>query len=194
MRRGSTIFLLLIPIFVMVGIGVGYFLMSRGDTPTQLQSVFALKEVEQGKVIGEESTVTVVYRNGMELESVSVKTKKYFDSLKTAEAAVSELLSGEHITVKDAVPDGAKLLGMYYGIDRILYVDISLELKRNFRGDAAIEFLLLKSIYDTITSNIEADDVFLLINGKEEETLGGHCYIKYPLKKMLTQEVKFNET
>jgi spore germination protein GerM len=178
----------------MVGIGVGYFLMSRGDDAPASKSVIALKEAAQGKVLGEESTVTVVYRNGMELKSVSLKTKKYFDSLKLAEGALSELLSGEHIADREAVPDGAKLLGVYYGIDRILYVDISSELKRNFRGDAAGEFLLLKSIYDTITSNIEVDDVFLLINGKEEETLGGHCYIKYPLKKMFTQEVKLDET
>ncbi|MBF0465938.1 MAG: GerMN domain-containing protein [Nitrospirae bacterium] len=186
--------MLLIPIFVMAGIGIGYFLMSKGDDLPLSQSVVALKEAGQGKVIGEESTVTVVYRKGMELKTTTIKTKKYFEPLKLAGAAVSELLSGEHITDREGIPEGAKLLGLYYGVDRMVYVDISSELKRNFSGDAAGEFLLLKSLYDTITSNVEADDVFLLINGKEEETLGGHCYIKYPLKKMLTQEVKFNET
>ncbi|QWR76566.1 GerMN domain-containing protein [Candidatus Magnetomonas plexicatena] len=178
----------------MAGIGIGYVLMSKGDDFPLSQSVIALKEAGQGKVIGEESSLTVVYRKGMELKSASVKTKKYFEPLKLAGAAVSELLSGDHIADKEGVPEGAKLLGLYYGVDRIVYVDISSELKRNFRGDTAGEFLLLKSLYDTITSNIEADDVFLLINGKEEDTLGGHCYIKYPLKKMFTQEVKFNET
>jgi hypothetical protein len=76
---------------------------------------------------------------------------------------------------------------VYKGADRILYIDLSDEFRRNFQGDAFTEFLLLKSLYESLISNVEdIQDVKVLIEGKEAETLGGHLYLLYPLKDMVT--------
>ena len=81
------------------------------------------------------------------------------------------------------IPPGVKVLGLYQGSDGILYVDFSDELRRNFQGDAAAEFLLLRGLYESIISNVKGvDDVKVLIEGKEIESIGGHVLALYPLK------------
>jgi spore germination protein GerM len=87
------------------------------------------------------------------------------------------------------LPRGARLLGIYKGTDGMLYIDLSDEFRRNFQGDVFAEFLLLKGLYESIISNIQdIQDVKILIEGKETETLGGHFFLLYPLKDMVSHE------
>jgi hypothetical protein len=80
---------------------------------------------------------------------------------------------------------------LYKGEDRVLYVDLSDEFRRNFQGDALTEFFLLKGLYESIISNVEdIQDVKVLVDGKEVETLGGHLYLLYPLKDMVSYEYR----
>ena len=106
-----------------------------------------------------------------------------------AEAVVEQYLKGPVDAKDSVVPREVKILGIYRGADRILYVDLSEEFRKNFRGDAISEMLLLKGLYQSIISNIEEIlDVKVLIEGKEVETLGGHFYLKYPLKGIVSYE------
>jgi hypothetical protein len=83
------------------------------------------------------------------------------------------------------------LLSVYYASDGILYVDVSDEFRRNFQGDALNEFLLLKGLYDSIITNVTGvQDVKVIVEGKEIESIGGHFFALYPLKNMLAAEVK----
>ncbi len=108
--------------------------------------------------------------------------------LAIAEAAVEEYLKGPAGIAVSNIPKDVRLLGLYKDADRILYVDLSDEFRRNFQGDALIEFLLLKGLYESLISNIpDIQDVRVLIEGKETETLGGHLYLLYPLKDMVSQ-------
>jgi len=109
--------------------------------------------------------------------------------LAIAEAAVEEYLKGPAGIAVSNIPKDVRLLGLYKDADRILYVDLSDEFRRNFQGDALIEFLLLKGLYESLISNIpDIQDVRIIIEGKETETLGGHLYLLYPLKDMVSQE------
>jgi spore germination protein GerM len=100
---------------------------------------------------------------------------------------MEEYLKGPAGGKATSLPKNARLLGVYKGADRILYIDISGEFRRNFQGDAFAEFLLLKSLYESLISNVEdIQDVKVLIEGKEAETLGGHLYLVYPLKDIVT--------
>jgi hypothetical protein len=64
-------------------------------------------------------------------------------------------------------------------------------MRRNFQGDALSEYLLLKGIYESLVSNVQDfQDVKLLVEGKEIETLGGHFYLKYPLKNTFSAEIR----
>jgi sporulation and spore germination protein len=108
-----------------------------------------------------------------------------------AEVTIDEYFKGWAGTAASNIPKDVKLLGLYKGEDRILYVDLSDEFRRNFQGDAITEFFLLKGLYESIISNVEdVQDVKVLIEGKEAETLGGHLYLLYPLKDMVSYEYK----
>lgn len=116
------------------------------------------------------------------------KVKRMGSVTVSAEEIVEEFLKGPLHREKSEVPHGAKVLGLYFGTDGILYVDLSDEFRRNFHGDALSEFLLLKGLYESIISNVAGiDDVKILIEGKEMESIGGHLFALYPLKNTLTE-------
>jgi hypothetical protein len=97
--------------------------------------------------------------------------------VKMAEAVVSEFLSGIKEEIKDV-----KLLGVYRDKRSIIYIDVSDEFRKNFSGDIKQEYAILKSLYQTIIVNIPGtEDVRLLVDGKEVESLGGHFNALYPL-------------
>jgi hypothetical protein len=111
--------------------------------------------------------------------------------LAIAEAAVEEFLKGPGEGVISVIPSDSRLLGIYKDTDKILYVDLSDEFRRNFQGDAYTEFFLLKGLYESLISNVpEIQDVKVLIEGKEIETLGGHLYLLYPLKDIVSPELE----
>ena len=98
-----------------------------------------------------------------------------------AEDVIAEYLKGLKGGLRDT-----KLLGVYRDRNNVLYVDLSDEFRKNFSGDAGQEYLLLKSLYETVSSNISGiEDVRLLIEGKELESLGGHVGILCPLKEIV---------
>ncbi len=100
-----------------------------------------------------------------------------------AEAIVGEYLKGLPEGLRDT-----KLLGIYRDKSNILYIDLSDEYRRNFSGGARQEYSLLKSLFETVMSNISGtEDVKVLIEGKETETIGGHFFILYPLKETIAQ-------
>lgn len=110
-----------------------------------------------------------------------------------ADATVEEFLKGPSNAQSSGIPAGARLLGTYLGSDGILYVDLSSEFSRNFQGDALSEFLLLKSLYESVISNVQGiNDVKILIEGKETDSIGGHISARYPLKNILA-ETKSND-
>jgi len=108
----------------------------------------------------------------------------------SAEAVIEQFLKGPAGIESHGIPRNTKLLGVYRGMDKVLYVDISDEFRRNFQGDVLAEFLLLKGLYESLISNVEdIQDVKILIEGQEIETLGGHFYLKYPLKDTVSIEI-----
>jgi spore germination protein GerM len=193
MRKSRLTFFIILPIVILIaGISAGYYyFIWKDDDSTGSRSLIALKEKE--KLVSDTQDVKVFYPEGAALNIMVIKIKQTFDTMKIAETAIGELFNRNTIPNKEAFPPNTKVMGIYYGIDKILYVDLSPEIKRNFQGDALKEFLIIRSIYETAISNVELDDVKILINGKEEDTIGGHYSISSPIKRIATQEVKTDE-
>jgi spore germination protein GerM len=134
------------------------------------------------------SFVRVFYPSEDRLIMEERRIKRQDSMVAIAEAIVEEFLKGPSNMGRSYIPAGTKLLGVYYGSDGLLYLNLSDELRRNFQGDALAEFLLLKGIYESIISNVQGiNDVKLVIEGKESESIGGHMSILYPLKNMLIE-------
>lgn len=101
-----------------------------------------------------------------------------------AESIISEYLKGLDGELKKT-----KLLGTYIDRQNILYIDLSNDFKSRFNGDAKKEYNLLKSLFLTIKQNIpEIEDVKILIEGKEFDSIGGHFLILHGLSKLMDEK------
>lgn len=178
---------LLAVLFVLVfggGISGGYFYFSKKSTsPAQKIDAGPLKE---NPGVDLSFPVKVYYPSEGHLIMEERMVQRQASMTAVAEKAVDEFLKGPSRGEKSDIPAGTKLLRVYSGNDTILYVDFSDEFRRNFQGDALTEFLVLKGLYETIVSNAQGiNDVKLIIEGKEIESIGGHISILYPLKNTL---------
>lgn len=177
---------ILLLLFIAGGTG-GYLYFSKvftGEKETH--------EGTPGSVTGPEDlfSLRMYYPVGGHLQLEERRLARRIGQIGIAEATVEEYLRGPAGgPAASHIPKEAKLLGVYRGADRILYINFSDEFRRNFQGDVIAEFLLLKGLYESLVSNVEdIQDVQVLIGGKEVETLGGHLYLLYPLKDMVSYE------
>ncbi|MBI5188201.1 MAG: GerMN domain-containing protein [Nitrospirae bacterium] len=183
-KRLSGIILLIL--LFLSGAAGGYFYFSKvfsKDRPPTEEIVETLTKAENL------FSLRIYYPAGDRLQMEERRILRRTAQMAIAEATVEEFLKGPAGVMVSNIPSDARLLCLYKDADRILYVDLSDEFRRNFKGDAVTEFLLLKGLYESLVSNIQdIKDVKVLIEGKEIETLGGHLYLSYPLKDMVLHE------
>lgn len=186
MNTKKTIALVLLGIIFLSGVVGGYFYFSR---------VFSKEKIHEEEPAGGIAhmdgffTVRVYYPIGNRLQLEERRPPRSSPNTTLAEATIEEYLKGPAGAAASVIPRNVQLLGMYRGADSIVYVNLSDEFRRNFQGDALAEYLLLKGLYESLISNIEdIQDVKVLIEGKEAETLGGHLYLFHPLKDMVSPE------
>ncbi|MDI6744881.1 MAG: GerMN domain-containing protein [Thermodesulfovibrionales bacterium] len=184
-----------IPVFLVLfatGMTGGYFYFSK-QFPSQ--APYEKKAEERAGVVAEDMfTLRIYYPVNGRLQMEERKVQRKTPHVTVAETVISEFLKGHvNVTVSE-IPRDARLIGLYKGDDGILYVDLSDEFRRNFSGDAAAEFLLLRGLYESLISNVQdLADVKILIEGREMESLGGHLYLLYPLKESVSQTAESPE-
>lgn len=180
-----------IPAFLLLfaaGMTGGYFYFSK-KFPSQ---ALPAKETEEkiGRAIEDMFTLRIYYPAGGRLQMEERKVQRKTPQMTAAEAVISEFLKGPVNVSVSEIPKDTKLIGLYRGDDGMLYVDLSDEFRRNFGGDAAAEFLLLRGLYESLISNVyDITDVKILIEGREMESLGGHLYLSYPLKDIVSSDL-----
>lgn len=180
-----------IPVFLLLfaaGMTGGYFYFSK-KFPSQ---ALPTKETEEkiGRAIENMFTLRIYYPAGGRLQMEERKVQRKTIPMTVAEAVISEFLKGPVNVSVSEIPKDTKLIGLYRGDDGMLYVDLSDEFRRNFGGDAAAEFLLLRGLYESLISNVyDITDVKILIEGREMESLGGHLYLSYPLKDIVYSDL-----
>ncbi len=180
-----------IVILFLAGASGGFFLFRK--LTVREKPAAAPESAQENFQPGAEDFITVrfFYPVNAQLLLVEKKVSRRTKQLKMAGAVIEEYFKGPGNGRSSQVPQSVKLLGIYRDASQILYVDLSDELRRNFQGDALGEYLLLKGIYESLISNVQdIQDVKILIEGKEAETLGGHVYLKYPLKNTVAYDFK----
>ncbi|MEN3184983.1 MAG: GerMN domain-containing protein [Atribacterota bacterium] len=106
-----------------------------------------------------------------------VKDERYLERI------LEELLKGpENKDLFNAIPKGTKLNAVFVE-GNTAYVDLSSEMAKNQSGGTSQEFLSVYAIVDTLTAFPGIEQVKILIDGKETQTLCGHIDISEPLRR-----------
>jgi hypothetical protein len=183
-NKRTILWIFVFIILFIGGIAGGYFYFTKGLVPRHPSAEAPHPAYSEDQDL---MTVRMYYPSEERLVMEERKVKRQASVVATAEEIAAAYLKGPSKGRSD-VPADARVLGVYSGNDGILYLDISDEFRRNFQGDAMTEYLLLKGLYESIISNISGiDDVKILIEGKEIESIGGHLFALYPLKNTLTE-------
>jgi len=179
--------IVLLAVLFLAGVFGGYFVFMK-LFPQEMSP----EDAPESLIVSEDLfSMRIYYPLNDRLLMQERKLPRRTAQLAIAEAAVEEFLKGPGDGVVSAIPGDSKLLGIYKDTDQILYVDLSDEFRRNFQGDAYAEFFLLKGLYESLISNVpDIQDVRVLIEGKEIETLGGHLYLFSPLKDIVSAELE----
>ncbi|MDP2158692.1 MAG: GerMN domain-containing protein [Nitrospirota bacterium] len=183
--NNKTVWITLIVFFFIVGAAGSYVLM-RYFTSPQNQSLHNEPHIQSAE--GQDIMVIRLYvpKNG-KLEMIEKKLPRRTKNIAIAEAVIEEFFKTP--ATGSPFPQGVRILGIYRDASLNLYLDLSDELRRNFQGDALSEYLLLKGMHDSLVANLQDfQDLKILVEGKEIESLGGHFYLKYPLKSTLLGE------
>lgn len=106
-----------------------------------------------------------------------VKDERYLERI------LEELLKGpENKDLFNAIPKGTRLNAVFVE-GNTAYVDLSSEMAKNQSGGTSQEFLSVYAIVDTLTAFPGIEQVKILIDGKETQTLCGHIDISEPLRR-----------
>jgi len=189
MKKGNLLIILLILVSLTgIGFGVFYFYFYE----PQSEPVPVREDINEN-ILKDYTTLKIYYPAGIRLELKEKKVPGILSPIKMANILIKEYLnlSGESRTA--ILPEGTRLNNIFISSDGIVYLDFNQEFTRNFQGDVLDEYMLLKSIFNTMLSNLDIKDVMILINGKEAETIGGHFLINQPLKRIVTREIRVEE-
>lgn len=184
--------LLIIAVLILI-IAAGFFILKK-KTPSDSMPGAVTDSVKTQEInfsnLPDTFTIKVYYPIDSRIHIEERKIKHKATQIAIAEAVITEFLKGPMNVKTSDIPANTKLLGLYKGTDAILYVDLSDEFRRNFNGDIITEFLLLKAFFESVIANVpDINDIKILIESKEIETLGGHLYIMYPLKNMVAVDI-----
>jgi spore germination protein GerM len=95
---------------------------------------------------------------------------------------ILELINGSARGNLPTIPNGTQLRSFFMLGDGTAVVDFSAHLRKNHTGSCRMEQLTLFSIVNSLILNVsEIDQVKILIDGTEVETLTGHLPLEFPL-------------
>ncbi len=162
-----------------------YFIPSEKKDSPLIELKDTKLKTEEELDSGGENTITVMIflpsGDTVIAEERTIQNKTL--AVEIAEAALTEYIKA----LKDGF-ENVKLKGVYRDRNNTIYIDLSDEFRRGFSGDARQEYVLLKSLFETVTKNVpETEDVRLLIDGREIESIGGHFYSHYGLKTTIIE-------
>ena len=184
-----NLWIVFIVLFIITGVAGSYFFM-RNLTRQEKQTPSPTAEGPLMEPV-DVSVLRIYLPHNNRLDLVEKKIPKRISNTGIAEAVVEEFFKQTVAEGVSSIPQNVKLLGLFKDEGQMLYVDLSDEVRRNFQGDALSEYLLLKGIYESLVSNVQDfQDVKILVEGKEIETLGGHFYLNDPLKNTFSAEIR----
>jgi spore germination protein GerM len=102
-------------------------------------------------------------------------------AVREAEEVVAELIKGSRAGLVSSLPPETRLAQLFITKEGVAYVDFSKDLIEKHPSGSAAEISTVYSIVNSLTYNFKPiKKVFILIEGEERETLGGHISLDHP--------------
>ena len=181
-RVKFTVLIMFLLFLLGVGIGVFYYYMIK-----EPQEQVPPKTPQSG-IVTNYIYLKIFYPVGGRVDIVEKKIPEILSQVKLAERVIQEYFKVASEIDTGVLPEGVRVENLFIASDGILYVDFNRAIERNFKGDIVDEYVLIKSFYETIISNVDVQDVVILIDQKEAETIGGHFLINQPLKELFSSD------
>jgi spore germination protein GerM len=104
-----------------------------------------------------------------------------------AKQTLQELIRGSDKGYLSPLPPETKLRQLFVTKDGVAYVDLSREVMEKHPSGSSAELATVYSIVNTLAYNFKSiKKVFLLVEGSEKETLGGHLNLSEPFVPLLS--------
>jgi germination protein M len=108
-----------------------------------------------------------------------------------AEQAVEELIRGSDKGYISPLPPETRLRQLFITKDGVAYVDLSREIMEKHPSGSSAELATVYSIVNTLAYNFKPiKKVFILVEGSEKETLGGHINLSQPFVPLYSLNAK----
>ena len=160
----------LVAILVTVGLGLFAFVFKTSAPPPEI-------------VPPEPVTSLTLYFANWDASALQREQRQVRQTATPARQAVEELLAGTNSEGMVAViPAGTRLRGFSVR-DGVAYVDLSDAILQTPNRGSAVETLIVSSLVNTLTEFSDIEQVRILIEGKEVETLYGHMDLSEPLRR-----------
>ncbi|NLL42845.1 MAG: GerMN domain-containing protein [Firmicutes bacterium] len=130
------------------------------------------------------STVKIYLIESTPTEFFLIPINRQVEGKSSPRSALQALLDGplDHEELSASVPKTTKLLDLAIQ-DKLASVSFSSEIRDDFLGGSLIEAYLVEAIVNTLTEFPEVEAVQILVEGEVVESIGGHIYIKEPLRR-----------
>ena len=100
-----------------------------------------------------------------------------------AKRIISELLMGSQLGFISPIPPETSLRELYITKEGVAYVDFSRDIMDKHMSGTSAEMSTIYSIVNSLSHNVkEIKKVFILIDGGEKKTLGGHIDLTNPFQ------------
>jgi spore germination protein GerM len=101
--------------------------------------------------------------------------------VRQAKQTIEELINGSQKGYISPFPPEAKLRELYVTEEGVAYVDFSKDIVEKHLSGSSAEISTIFSVVNSLAYNFDdIEKVFILIEGRERETLGGHINLSRP--------------
>jgi len=182
MEKKGLIVLIVLALMLILFSAVFFISSSRGKTK-QKDKVSYLGDTTAVSVDLEKISVTIYFiseNDGL----LYPEERDIFDDHQLdirARQVIYELLKGSLNGLVTPFPEETKLRELYVTEEGTAYVDFTREIKENHLYGSSADISTVYCVVNSLTQNFEEiKKVFILIDGSEKETLGGHIDLSRP--------------
>lgn len=176
--------LILGTLFILLIILVVLFFRSRGEEKIKPSGEITAPEQESSsQEPGEIKKITLFFPSEEDALLHPEEREILADASPVQEAkqTIEELLKGSKNGYLSPFPPETKLRELYITKEGVAYVDFSKEVQEKHLSGSSSEMATVFSIVNSLAYNFKSiKKVFILIDGGEKETLGGHIRLGRP--------------